>query len=108
MDVDNLQSIDIKGGDNLPLAIRLSTQYPTKTPNITMSFLVSQYFFHRITALDLLEPVGYFDDQKQQCKENEEKKLEEIKSAFVEHLRLLVEWRVCSGNFTNRKRKAED
>ena len=55
---DNLQSIDIKGGDNLPLAIRLSTQYPTKTPNITMSFLVSQYFFHRITALDLLEPVG--------------------------------------------------
>ena len=110
----NLQSIDIKGGDNLPLAIRLSTQYPTKTPNITMSFLVSQYFFHRITALDLLEPVGYFDDddQKQeQCMENEGEKLEEIKSAFVEHLRLLVEWRVCSGNFmaiTNRKRKAED
>ena len=96
---DNLQSIDIKGGDNLPLAIRLSTQYPTKTPNITMSFLVSQYFFHRITALDLLKPVGYFGDQD---------RLEEIKSAFVEHMRLLVEWRLCSGNFPNRKRKAED
>ena len=103
----NLQSIDIKGGDNLPLAIRLSTQYPTKTPNITMSFLVSQYFFHRITALDLLEP-GCYGDQKQQCMENEGKKLEEIKSAFVEHLRLLVDWRVCSGNFTNQKRKGED
>ena len=99
---DNFQSIDMKGGDNLPLAIRLSTQYPTKTQNITMSFLVSQYFFHRMTALDLLEP---------EQMENEGEKLEEIKSAFVEHLRLLVEWRVCSGNFmaiTNRKRKAED
>ena len=95
----NLQSIDIKGVDNLPLAIRLSTQYPTKTPNITMSFLVSQYFFHRITALDLLKPVGYFGDQD---------RLEEIKSAFVEHMRLLVEWRLCSGNFPNRKRKEED
>ena len=104
------ERFQVRGG-SLPLAIRLSTQYPTKTPNITMSFLVSQYFFHRITVLDLLEPVWRFDDQKQQCKENEEKKLEEIKSAFVEHLRLLVEWRVCSGNFmaiTNRKRKAED
>ena len=95
----NLQSIGIKGGNNLPLAIRLSTTYPTTTPNITMSSLVSQYFFHRMTALDLLEP---------EQMENEGEKLEEIKSAFVEHLRLLVEWRVCSGNFTNRKRKAED
>ena len=35
--------------------------------------------------------------------EKEGKKLEEIKSAFVEHLRLLVEWRVCSGNFMDHK-----
>ena len=66
-----LQSIDIKGGDNLPLAIRLSSQYPTTTPNITMGFLVSQYFFHRITALDLFEPVGYDVNKKPQCKEME-------------------------------------
>ena len=114
----NLQSIDIKGGNNLPLAIRLSTTYPTTTPNITMSSLVSQYFFHRMTALDLFEPIGRHEWRKKVCKKekrqhrkSEKEKLQLIQSTFVDCLWHLLEWRAGSGNLmatTSRKCKAED
>ena len=107
-----LRSIDMLNGPNpnLPLAIRLSTKYATRTPNITAKSLVARYFPHKITAKDLFQPCEGTRKQQQFCRDVENTKLEEIKCAFAESMRCLVAWRAAPGNMmrsTTLKRKAE-
>ena len=101
-----------------------------------MSSLVSQYFFHRMTArcieIAINNPPAKGDrdfadlvaeltgeanrierckKEKQQQSKKEKEKLQLIQSTFVDCLRHLLEWRAGSGNLmatTSRKCKAKD
>lgn len=102
LDCDNLQSIDVEG-QSFALDIWLSTAYPRKTPQITMSRLVSQYFFNPTRTSGW----GWYGWDE--WKKVEKRKLKEIHNVYIDSLRELVEWRSGSGNVAlpNRKRKAE-